>query len=146
MKLTGICALAGVLLAAGCGGDSDTAGTETPLTTVPRTTPAGTPTTTTTPSTTPTRPPQRAGTTVRIDVVDGAPQGGIQRPTVERGTRITIVVRSDLADHVHVHGYDRLADIPAGGSAQISFVADIPGRFEIELEERRVLLAQLTVS
>ncbi len=141
MKLTGICALAAVLLAAGCGGDSDTAATEPTPTEVPT---ATTSTTTTTPTPTPTPKPQ--ATVVSIRVVDAAPQGGIQRPEVDSDERVMIVVRSDVADHVHVHGYNRFADVAPGKPARISFVADIPGRFEIELEDRHVLLAQLTVS
>ena len=148
MKLTGICALAAVLLAAGCGSDSDSAGGDTTPTEVPPTT-ATTPittTTTTTTTTTPTPTPKPQGTTVTILVHDAAPQGGIQRPKVKRGERVTFVVRSDVADEVHLHGYDRSADVAPGNPARITFVADVPGRFEIELEERHVLLAQLTVS
>jgi hypothetical protein len=78
--------------------------------------------------------------------VQAAPVGGIQRPKVDRDERVTIVVRSDVADHVHLHGYNRFADVAPGKPARLTFVADVPGRFEIELEDRHVLLAQLTVS
>jgi hypothetical protein len=56
-----------------------------------------------------------------------------------------ITVKSDVADHVHVHGYDVLRDVAAGGTARFDFKADIPGVFEIELEEAGVEVARLRV-
>jgi hypothetical protein len=67
------------------------------------------------------------------------------RPTVDKGDRVNLVVRSDVEDEVHLHGYDISRPVSAGGTARISFVADIPGRFEVELEERSVQLAEITV-
>ena len=46
-----------------------------------------------------------------------------------------LVVKSDVADEVHLHGYDISRDVPAGGTVRISFTATLPGRFEVELEE-----------
>jgi hypothetical protein len=54
-------------------------------------------------------------------------------------------VRSDVADHVHLHGYDLMRDVAPGAPAQLVFTADIPGRFEIELEDRHLQLAELEV-
>jgi hypothetical protein len=82
---------------------------------------------------------------VRITVEGAVPKGGIVRATVEQGERVVVVVRSDVADHVHVHGYDLLADVGPGKRARIAFRATMPGRFEIELEDRRVPIAELTV-
>ena len=56
------------------------------------------------------------------------------------------MVRSDVADEVHIHGYDLTQDVPAGGSVRFSFAADIEGVFEIELEERKEQIAELRVS
>ena len=44
---------------------------------------------------------------------------------------------SDVADEIHVHGYDLKKDVPAGGSVRFSFPASIEGVFEIELEGRK---------
>ncbi|MBA2384839.1 MAG: hypothetical protein H0V68_09300 [Actinobacteria bacterium] len=52
---------------------------------------------------------------------------------------------SDVADEVHVHGYDVHADVARGQPATIEFTADVPGRFEIELEERGLQIAELEV-
>jgi hypothetical protein len=58
---------------------------------------------------------------------------------------VALVVRSALTDHVHVHGYDLMADVAPGAPATIRFTADAPGRFEIELEESGLQIAELEV-
>ena len=58
---------------------------------------------------------------------------------------MTLRVRSNVADHVHVHGYDLMRDVAPGKPAELTFRATIPGRFEVELEERGLQIAELTV-
>jgi hypothetical protein len=136
--VTGGALLAGGLGLASCGGDDDAGTTETTQTqpTLPTTTDTTTPTTTTK-----VEPP----TVVRVRVVGGVPEGGIVRKTVQKGDRILLVVSSDVSDEVHVHGYDLMQNVAAGGTARIRFRATLPGRFEVELEDRGVQLADLTV-
>jgi hypothetical protein len=67
------------------------------------------------------------------------------RKTVDKGDRVVLVVTSDVADHVHLHGYDITRDVAAGGTARLPFRATLPGRFEVELENRGVKIADLTV-
>ena len=129
---------AGVLALAGCGGSSDNTTTEAATTEATATT---TEAATTTAGTTTAAP----ATTVSIRVVGGKPDGGIVRQTVDKGARVVVVVDSDTADEVHIHGYDISADVEAGTTVQIPFVADTPGRFEIELEKLGVELAEITV-
>jgi hypothetical protein len=117
--------------------DEPTGAAET-VTTAPTET-AGT---TTAPATTAVEP-QRA--TIRITVRNGAPVGGIARPEVAQGERVRIVVRADVADHVHLHGYDVMRDVAPGAPAQLVFTADLTGVFEIELEDTGLLLAELQV-
>jgi hypothetical protein len=83
--------------------------------------------------------------TVSIVVQNGAPQGGIVRATVNKDDHVVLVVKSDVADEIHLHGYDKKTDVTAGGTARLPFVANIPGRFEVELESRSVQIADLTV-
>jgi heme/copper-type cytochrome/quinol oxidase subunit 2 len=64
---------------------------------------------------------------------------------VKQGDRVEIVVTSDVADHVHLHGYDIMRDVAPGKTARIRFRANVPGRFEVELEDRGVQIADLTV-
>lgn len=85
-------------------------------------------------------------TVVRVDVVDGAPEGGIVRETVEKDDRVLLVVASDVADEVHLHGYDISREVTAGGTVRMRFRAALPGRFEVELENRGVVIADLAVA
>ena len=85
--------------------------------------------------------------TIRINyvIVGGRPRGGIARDSIARGRNVVITVTADVTDHVHVHGYDLMADVSPGAPATIRFTADAPGRFEIELEESGVQIAELEV-
>jgi len=58
-----------------------------------------------------------------------------RRVEVARGVNVRIVITSDHADEVHVHGYDIEKPIGAGRPTTIEFVADQPGSFEVELHE-----------
>jgi hypothetical protein len=86
--------------------------------------------------------PQRIVVVVR----DGQPVGGVKRVDVEQDSQVLLVVRSDVSDHIHLHGYDLLADVAPGQPGRIRFRADLPGRFDLELEDRVVLIAELRVS
>lgn len=134
-----------VLLAAsvaGCGGDSASEAAQT-TTDTQTTTETDTTTETTSPTTTAEEPP--GPTVVRVSVVNGAPKGGIVREKIGQGDRVLIVVRSDVADEVHLHGYDISRAVAAGGTVRLRFRAKLPGRFELELENRGVPIADLTV-
>jgi len=129
-------------------GDDDAAAPATTMaTTAPATTqtePPATepPATTEPPPTTAPKPPDVV--TIRIAVPsDTAPT--LRRYSVKRGREVVIVVRTELTDHVHLHGYDLMADVGPGQPATIRFTADAPGRFEIELEDRGLEFAELEV-
>jgi uncharacterized lipoprotein YajG len=111
------------LALAGCGGSSN--GTTAP------------------PVTTQILPAQAKVITIRIK--DGKPVGGIARVTVQKPQLVELVVHSDVADEVHVHGYDLHQDVKAGGIARIRFQAKIQGVFEAELENRKLQILELTV-
>jgi hypothetical protein len=112
--------------------------------------PPAPPTTATTASTQP-PPPQPpppqppAVAQVPITIRGGTPVGGIRRVTVAKDRRVVLVVRSDVADHVHLHGYNVMRDVAPGAPARLAFRATIPGRFEVELEDRRLQIADVTV-
>jgi hypothetical protein len=117
----------------------------TPTLTVATTTTQTTTVETTTTEATTTEPAPPPVRRIRIVVEDGQPVGGVQRVSVARGERVVVIVRADVADHVHVHGYDLMQDVAPGEPARISFRAALTGRFEIELEDRSLLLAELEV-
>jgi hypothetical protein len=80
-----------------------------------------------------------------IEVVNGEPVGGVAELSFAKGDDIRFVVESDVADHVHLHGYDVFQDVPAGGKVEFDVPATIEGVFEVELEDRVVPLAEITV-
>lgn len=84
--------------------------------------------------------------TISVEIVGGQPVGGHQRVDVGLDSVVAILVTSDTAEEVHVHGYDILHPVAAGQPSEFSFPAEIPGVFEVELEGSGRLLLQLTVS
>lgn len=125
------------------GGDDDNGTTTTSATTGTQPSPPPSSTGTEPPPPPPPQPP--AVTVVSVRVEGGAPVGGIRRTTVSEGQRVAIVIRSDVSDEIHVHGYDLSQDVAPGAPARIRFTADVPGRFEVELEDRGVQLIDLRV-
>lgn len=99
-------------------------------------------TTETIPGPPPPPPPPRA-VIVRINVRGG--RAPLERVTVRRGQQVVLVVTSDVSDHIHLHGYNVLRDVAPGKPARLAFRATIPGRFEVELEDRHVQIADVTV-
>lgn len=81
-----------------------------------------------------------------IEVAGGEPVGGVAEIEVDKGDQVLLEIRSDTADEVHVHGYDLMEDIEAGGRVNFDFTADIDGIFEVELEGTGVEVAELTVN
>src|SRR4051812_1805530 len=92
--------------------------------------------------------PPAASTTVRtinVKVRGGKVTGDTGRIAVATGTPIVLSVSSDAADEIHVHGYDRKANVPAGATAAVVFTANTPGVFPVELENSKLQLLQLQV-
>lgn len=138
--------VAAVMMAASCGSDGsdgdvgldDAAGP--PTTTVddlpgPPTT-AGESTTTT----------PAGATRIEVTVRGGAVVGGAGRERVALDEPVVVVVDADVADEVHVHGYDLTAPVAPGAPAELQLSPDIPGVFEVELEARGLVLLRLEVA
>jgi hypothetical protein len=106
------------------------------------TTTSSTTTSTTTTATEPTEPPPPA--TVRIVVRGGEPVGGVRNVTVSKGRQVVLIVSSDVADEVHLHGYNLKRDVAPGAPARLPFRATINGTVEVELEQRGLPLARIT--
>jgi hypothetical protein len=81
-----------------------------------------------------------------IVIRNGKPVGGIAQLTYDEGERVRFKVDSDVSDEVHVHGYDIMKDVEAGGSVSFDFPASIEGVFEAELEDRGEQILELTVN
>jgi hypothetical protein len=83
---------------------------------------------------------------IEVAFAGGAVPGGPRRYAVPLGSAVELVVTSDVADEVHLHGYDRSSFVTAGARTTLRFTADLPGVFEVELEQRGAPLAELQVS
>lgn len=82
----------------------------------------------------------------QVNVKGGKPAGGIKKISVSKGDQVRFVVNSDIADEIHVHGYDFKKEVKAGGKASFSFPAKIDGEFVVELEGRGEQIASLVVN
>lgn len=110
-----------------------------------------TPTTTTPAATAPAGPPVGATTTnpepavATIRVRGGEPQGAVKKLSFRKGEQIRFRVTSDEAELVHLHGYDVERPVGPGRPASFDVPATITGRFEAELENSAVQVAEVTV-
>lgn len=141
----GLAALAVLVVA--CGGDTtepDTApaSTTTAVTETTTTSTPGSTTSTAAPAVTTTI----AGEHVFEITVSGSDVVGGGRIGVLLGDTVTLRVTSDVADEVHVHGYDLRLELEAGVTGEVSFEATIPGVVEVELEEAGLVLVALESS
>jgi hypothetical protein len=59
----------------------------------------------------------------------------VRRIEAKRGDFVRLVVESDAADEIHVHGYDITRKVRPGEAARFSFRADVEGIFEVESHE-----------
>jgi len=84
--------------------------------------------------------------TIDVAYAGGQVTGTTGREEVRLGEQVVVRVTSDVAEEVHVHGYDLLAEVTAGGTAEIPVSATIPGVFEVEMEESGKALFQLRVA
>jgi hypothetical protein len=80
-----------------------------------------------------------------VAVTGGQVTGEAGRVPVAVGEPVTLVVTSDAADELHVHGYDLTAELPAGRPAELTFEATVPGVFEVELHDAGTVLLTLQV-
>jgi|SRR6188768_1242895 len=81
-----------------------------------------------------------------IVIKNGKPVGGVTDLTYNEGEQVRFKVDSDVSDEVHMHGYDIMKDVEAGGSVTFDFPATIEGIFEAELEDRGEQILELTVN
>lgn len=80
-------------------------------------------------ATAPSAPPPAAD---EIVLRGGKPEGGVQRIEVEKGDSVRLLVSSDQADELHLHGYDITRRAAPGKPARFRFAAKAEGVFELE--------------
>jgi plastocyanin len=99
----------------------------------------------TSPVTSQTPTPTNSARTITVTIQKGKINPPPGRVRVSRGEKVQIVVTSDEADEVHVHGYDLEKPLRPGKPTTIEFTADQPGLFEVETHELDKVLFQLQV-
>ncbi len=133
-RLLAIPVLAALLLAA-CGDDDDAGSSATTVAAAPTTAPGTTIAAVTIPATVPatTGGEQPAeGDVAEITVLVGLDSGPDRVEQVRLGQEVMITLQSDQDEEYHLHDYDLTQKAAAGVEATLSFVADKPGRFELE--------------
>ena len=86
-----------------------------------------------------------AGTEIVVSVVAGKVMPPTHRVEVAEGTDVRLLVTSDEADELHIHGFDIEQELIAGEQATVDFTADQSGVFEVETHESGLQLVQLEV-
>ncbi len=61
------------------------------------------------------------------------------------GDQVTINITNDEPEELHLHGYDKSVNLEASKSAQLTFTANLTGRFTFELEHSKTELGALEV-
>ena len=90
--------------------------------------------------------PKPAPRTIDVTFSGGRITGVEPRVPVTLGEQVVLRVTSDVVEEIHVHGYDLYADLVPGQPAQVAFVADLSGSYEVELHKAGRPLFQLRVS
>lgn len=159
-RLLATLALAGATTLAGCGSSTSTNSTPTGATTPASTVPG---TTATPPATTSTTTPSGAGTApdsstgpasvspsgpaavrLTVTIASGRVSPNDATVTVRRGQQVSVVVTSDRATEVHVHGYNlHIEAVP--GTVTRTFTANQAGTFEIETHDPAFTVYELQV-
>ena len=81
-----------------------------------------------------------------VEVADGTVVGGVQRFEATVGDLVEVSVTSDVDDELHLHAYDAIVHLHAGGIASLLVEVTIPGVFEAELHEAGYRIFELQVS
>jgi len=132
--LLAVCCLLG-----GCGGGDEGGGTAT--TTVATSTSGGATSSTGAASTT----AGFSGVVVESKVTGNQVETASRRVRIDLGQKVRVQVEADRAEEVHVHGYDLKGDVAPNKPAVIDFTANVPGVFEVELEQSGLKLFELQV-
>lgn len=82
---------------------------------------------------------------VDFTVENGQLAGGPALVAVIKDTPVTLRFATNQKDEAHLHGYDLSVELKPGQQSDITFVANLSGRFEIELHKSHSTLAVLEV-
>jgi predicted small secreted protein len=88
-----------------------------------------------------------AGTvkTIKVAVKDGKVVPATHREDVPKGDEVRLIVTTDTADEVHVHGVNIEKETEPGKPITITFTAKDAGIYEVETHKSNLVLMQLEV-
>ncbi|HEY5846156.1 MAG TPA: hypothetical protein VIT42_05130 [Microlunatus sp.] len=84
--------------------------------------------------------------TINVEVRDGRVSPNAENVKVATDASVRVTLTSDVAESIHIHGYDKSAEANKGKPGSVTFTADVQGVFEIETHETAKLVAKLIVS
>jgi hypothetical protein len=82
---------------------------------------------------------------VTIDVKNAKPVDGVKKIKLKQDGTLFLTVNSDTADEVHVHATDQHEDVEKGGTLKMTIKPTGTGNSEIELENHKEQIAELTI-
>jgi hypothetical protein len=82
---------------------------------------------------------------VTITVKNAKPDGGVKKIKLKQGGTLNLTVHSDTADEIHVHATDQHKDVAKGGTVNLVIKPTGTGNSEIELENHKQQIAELTI-
>jgi hypothetical protein len=82
---------------------------------------------------------------VTIAVKNAKPVGGVKKIKIKQGGTVNLTVNSDTADEIHVHATDQHEDVAKGGTIKMTIKPTGTGNSEIELENHKQQIAELTI-
>jgi hypothetical protein len=82
---------------------------------------------------------------VAIQVKNAQPVGGVKKIKLKSGGTLGLTVTSDTADEIHVHATDQHEDVKKGGTIHMTIKPTGTGNSEIELENHKQQIAELTI-
>ena len=83
--------------------------------------------------------------TFELQIKGGRPVGGPVLLQVHEGEQVTLNIKSDGTDELHLHGYDLHAHITPDQTTTLQFNASHTGHFGLELHKARTELGALEV-
>lgn len=82
----------------------------------------------------------------RIEVEHGVKTAGLDIISVRVGETVRFEVEADIADEVHVHGYDLSFETIPNEAILVEFLADATGIFEVEIEGLGLQIVDIEVT
>jgi preprotein translocase subunit YajC len=97
-------------------------------------------------TTTPSVAPESKVKTFDIVVKARKVVSGPETIKVTEGDEVVIKITADEDEELHLHGYDKSIDLEKDKPAELSFTANLTGRFPYELEKSKTDIGALEVS